>query len=88
MERMKKMMENMNEEERVRMMEQCFDFMKGKETSQDKERDEKKREESACFPDMSRMAECCPEMMGTFFERTKRCFEGKSEKEKRETDKK
>jgi len=88
MERMKKMMDKMSAEERAKMMEQCFEFMKGKETSQDKERDEKKREESACFPDMSRMAECCPEMMGTFFTKMKDCFEGMGEKEKKDTDKK
>jgi hypothetical protein len=88
MERMKKMMENMSEEERVRMMERCFEFMKGKETGQDKEQEEKKREESGCFPNMGKMAECCPEMMGTFFTKMKSCFEGNGEKEKKDTDKK
>ncbi len=88
MERMKKMMENMSEEEKVRMMERCFEFMKGKETGRDKEQDEQKREESGCLPNMGKMAECCPEMMGTFFTKMKNCFEGKGEKEKKDTDRK
>ena len=77
MERMKKMMENMSEEERVKMMERCFEFMKGEETGKNKEQDEKKREESDCFPDMGKIAECCPGMMGTFFTNMKGCFERK-----------
>ena len=88
MKRIKKMMENMSEEERVRMMERCFEFMKGKETRQDKGQDEKKNEESGCFPNMGKMAECCPEMMGTFFTKMKDCFEGMGEKGKEDTDKK
>jgi len=70
------------------MMERCFDFMKGKETSQDKEQDEKKKEESGCFPNMGKMAECCPEMMETFFSKMKTCFEEKGERERKDTDKK
>ena len=77
MERMKKMMEKMSEEERVRMMERCFEFMKGKESGKDKEREETEREESPCVPTMGKMAECCPEMMETFFLKMKVCFEGK-----------
>ena len=88
MERFKKMMENMSEEERVRMMERCFEFMKGKETSKEKEQDDKKREESGCFPTMGKMAECCPEMMETFFTKIQNCFEKRGEKEKNDTDKK
>jgi len=88
MERMKKMMENMREEERVKMMERCFEFMKGKETGQDKEQEGKKREESGCFPNMGKIAECCPEMMGTCFTKMKGCFEGNGEKENKDTDKK
>jgi hypothetical protein len=38
-------------------MERCFEFRKGKESGKDKERDEKKREESACFPDMGMKAD-------------------------------
>jgi len=67
MERMKKMMENLSEEERVKMMERCFEIMKGKEIGKDREPKERKREESPCFPGMDRMADCCPEMMGSFF---------------------
>ncbi|MGW8286035.1 MAG: hypothetical protein ACWGPR_09995 [Candidatus Deferrimicrobiaceae bacterium] len=78
------MMENMSEEERIKMMERCFEFMKGEETGQGKEQDEKKREESGSLPNMGKMAECCPEMMGTFFTKMKGCFEGKGEKEKKE----
>ncbi len=85
MERMKKMMENMSEEERVGMMERCFEWMKGKEIGKDKDQDEKKRDESACFPDMGKMAECCPGMMGTFFSKMMSCFEGEGEEEKKET---
>ena len=88
MERLKKMMENMSEEERVRMMERCFEFMKGKETGQDREQDEKKKEESGCLPNMGKMAECCPEMTGTFITKIKDCFEKMREKEKNGTDKK
>ncbi len=90
MERMKKMIENMSEEERARMMERCFEFMKGKETGQDKEQDEKKREESGCLPNMGKMAECCPEMMGTFFAKMKSCIEGEGtgKEEKGDTAKK
>jgi len=88
MERMKKIMENMSEEEKVRMMERCFEFMKGKVTGKDKELDDRKREESCCFPNMGKMAECCPEMMETFFVKMKGCFEGNGEKEKKDTDKK
>ena len=84
MERMKKMMENMSEEERVGMMELCFELMKGKEIGKDKEQEEKKREESACFPDMGKMAECCPGMMETFFIKMKSCFEGKGNEEKKD----
>ncbi|MGA6992545.1 MAG: hypothetical protein WBX50_01470, partial [Candidatus Deferrimicrobiaceae bacterium] len=58
---MKKMIMNMSEEERVRMMELCFEFMKEKEIGKDKERAEKEREESVCFPDMGKVAGCCPE---------------------------
>ena len=87
MERMKKMMENMSEEERVKMMECCFELMKAKETGRDKEQDEKKREESACFPNMGKMAECCPGMMETFFAKMKDRFEGTGEKEKKDTGK-
>ena len=79
MDRIKKMIEKMSKEERVRMMERCFEFMKEKERGKDKERDEKKRDESACDPDMGRMAECCPQMMETFFLKMKDCFEGKGE---------
>ncbi len=79
MERMRKMLEKMSKEERVRMMERCFEFMKEKESGKDKEREEKKRKESACGPDMGRMAECCPEMMETFFLKRENCFEGKGE---------
>ena len=50
--------------------------------------DEGKRKESGCFPNMGKMAECCPEMMGTFFTKMKDCFEGMGEKEKKDTDKK
>lgn len=88
MERMKKMMENMSEEERVKMMERCFELMMGKETGKDREQDDKKREESARFPDMGKMAECCPRMMETFFSKMKNCFEGKGEKEKEDTSEK
>jgi hypothetical protein len=88
MERMKKMMENMSEEERVRMMERCFEFMKGKETGKENEQDDKKREESGCFPNMGKMAECCPEMMGTCFTKMKSCFEGTGKEEKKDSDKK
>jgi hypothetical protein len=88
MERMKKMMENMSEEERVRMMERCFEFLKGKESGKDKEREEKEREESACLPDMGKMADCCPEMMETFFAKMKGCFEGKGKEEEKDTDEK
>jgi hypothetical protein len=84
MERMKKMMENMSEEEKVRMMERCFEFMRGKETGQDKEQDDKKREDSGSFPNMGKMAESCPEMITTFFVKMKGCFEGNGEKEKKE----
>jgi hypothetical protein len=85
MERMKKMMENMSEEEKVRMMERCFEFLKEKEGGKDKEREEKKREKSACFPDMGKMAECCPEMMETFFLKMKDCFGGTGKEEKKDT---
>ena len=88
MERMKIMIENMSEEERARMMERCFEFMKGKETGRDKEQDEGKRKESGCFPNMGKMAECCPEMMETFFSKMKSCFEEKGERERKDTDKK
>lgn len=88
MERMKKMMENMNEEEKMKMMERCFEFMKGKEIGKDKEQDEKKKEESARFPDMGKIAECCPEMMGTLFSKMMSCFEGKGKEEKKDTDEK
>jgi hypothetical protein len=84
---MKKMMENMSEEERVKMMERCFEFMKGKETGKDREQDDK-REESARFPDMGKIAECCPEMMGTFFSKMMSRFEGKGKEEKKDTDEK
>jgi hypothetical protein len=87
MERMKKMMENMSKEERARMMERCFEFMKGKETGRDKEQEGKKREESGCFPNMGKMAECCPGMMETFFTKMKDRFEGMGEKDKKDTDK-
>lgn len=79
MDWMRKMMERTSKEERVRMMERCFEIMKEKERGKDKERDEKKREESACDPDMGRMAECCPQMRETFFLKMKDCFEGKEE---------
>lgn len=85
MKRMRKMMENMSEEERVRMMERCFAFMKGKETGKDKEQDEKKREESGCFPDMGKTAECCPEMMGTFFTKIMSDHEGKGKEENKDS---
>lgn len=85
MERMKKMMENMTQEERVGMMERCFELMKGKQIGKDKEQDEKKREESACFPNMGKMAECCPGMMETFFSKMMRCSEGKGNEEKKAT---
>jgi len=88
MERMKKMIENMSEEERARMMELCFNFMKGKETGQDEEQDEKQREESGCFKNMVKMAECCSEITGTVFPKMKGCFEENGEKEKRDTEKK
>lgn len=88
MERMKKMMEKMSEEERVRMMERCFGFMKEKEGGKGKEREEKERGESACVPDMGKMAECCPEMMETFVLKMKGCFEGKGKKEKNDTEEK
>ncbi|MGA7105115.1 MAG: hypothetical protein WBX49_07200 [Candidatus Deferrimicrobiaceae bacterium] len=88
MEKMKKMMEKMSEEEMVRMMERCFEFMKEKEGGKDKERKERKREESACIPDMGKMAECRPEMMETFFLKMKGCFEGKGKGEKNNTDEK
>jgi len=70
------------------MMERCFEFMKGKKTGNEKEQDDTKREESVCFPNMGKMAECCPEMMGTFFTKMKSCFEERGEKEKNDTDKK
>jgi hypothetical protein len=85
MERMKKMMENMSKEERVGMMERCFEFMKGKEIGKNKEQDEKKKEETAYFPDMRKMAECCPEMMETFFSKMLSCFEGKGKEERKDT---
>jgi len=84
MERLKKMMENMREEERVKMMECCFEIMKGKETGKDKEQDERKREGSACLPDMGEISECCPEMMGTFFSKMKSNFESKGDEEKKD----
>jgi hypothetical protein len=88
MERIKKMMENMSEEEKVRMMERCFEFLKEKERGKGKDREEKNREESACFPDMGKMAECCPEMMEKFFLKMKGCFDGKGKEEKKDTDEK
>jgi hypothetical protein len=84
MERFKKMMENMSEEERGRMMERCFELMKEKEIVKDKDQDEKKKDESSCIPDMGKMAECCPGMMGTFFSKMKSCFEGKGNEEKKD----
>jgi hypothetical protein len=72
--------------ERMRkMMERCFEFMKGKVTGKDKEQDERKREESACLPDMGKIAECCPGMMGTFFSNMMSGFEGKGKEEGKET---
>jgi hypothetical protein len=88
MGRMKKMMGNMSGEERARMMERCFELMKGKEPGKDKERDEKKREESACFPYMGKIADCCPEVMETFFSKVMSCFEGQAKEEKKDTDEK
>jgi len=85
MERMRKMMENMSEEERVKMMERCFEIMKGKETGKDKEQVEKKREGSACLPDMGEISECCPEMMGKFFSKMKSHFESKGDEEKKDS---
>ena len=86
MERMKKMMEKMSEEERAEMMERCFEFMKGKEPGKNKERDEKKREESARFPDMGKLAECCPETMETLFSKMISGFGGKGKEETKEND--
>ncbi len=86
MERLKKIMDNMSEEEKVRMMERCFELMKGKDPGKDKERDEKKREESARFPDMGKIADCCPEVMEPFFSKVMSCFEGKAKEEKKDTD--
>jgi len=85
MERIKKMMENMSEEERVKMMVRCFAIMKGKETGKDREQDGTEREVSACFPDMGKISECCPEMMGTFFSKMKSHFESKGNEEKKDT---
>ena len=85
METMKKMMEKMSKEERVRMMERCFEFMKEKESGKDKEREEKEREESACVSDMGKVAERCPELMETFFLKMKGCFKGKGKEEKNDT---
>ena len=85
MERMKKMMEKMSEDERVRMMERCFKFLKGKKIGKDKEQEEKKKEEPACFPDMGKIGECCPEMMERFFPKMMSCFEGKGRAEKNDT---
>lgn len=85
MEMMKKMMEKMkemSEEERVKMMERCFAFMKGKERGKDKEREEKKKGETACCPDMGKIAECCPEMMESFFLNMQNCFKEKGKEEK------
>ncbi len=84
MERMKKMMENMSGEERVGMMERCFELMKEKEIVKDKDQDEKKKDGSSCIPDMGKMAECCPGMMETFFSKMKSCFEGKGNEEKKD----
>jgi hypothetical protein len=88
MDRMKKMMENMSEEERVKMMERCFEFMKGKEPGKNEERDEKKREETACIPDMGKIADCCLEVMETFISKVMSRFEGKAKEEKKDTDEK
>ena len=85
MKRMKIMMENMSEEERVKMMERCFEIMKGKDTGKDKEQDEKKKEGSACLPDMDEISECCPEMMGTFFSKMKNHFESKGDEEMKDS---
>jgi hypothetical protein len=87
MDRMKKMMENMSEEERVKMMERCFEYMKGKESGKDKDQDDKKREESARFPDMGKIAECCPGMMETLFSKRMSCFGEKGKEETKENDK-
>jgi hypothetical protein len=84
----KKMMENMSEEERVRMMERCFEFLKGKESGQEEEREEKERKESSCFPEMAKMAECCPEMMEAFFLKMKSCFEGMGKEDKKDPEEK
>jgi DNA invertase Pin-like site-specific DNA recombinase len=88
MDMMRKMMEimgNMSEEERVQMMERCSGFMKGKESGKEKERDGEKKGESACFPDMGNISECCPELMETVLSKMKSCFEeiGKEEKNAR-----
>lgn len=88
MERMRKMMEKMSEEERAQMMERCFEFMKGKEPGKNKERDEKNREESACFADIGKLAECRPEMMEALFSNMMGCFGGKGKEETKETDEK
>ena len=85
MDMMRKMMEvmgKMSEEERMRMMERCSGFMKGKESGKEKERDVREKGESACFPDMGKISECCPEMMETIFLKMQKCFEeiGKEEK--------
>jgi hypothetical protein len=82
MERAKKMMEIMSKEERAKMMEQCFEFMKGKEIGKVKEQDDKKKDASACFPDMGKIADFCPEMMEPFFSKMMSCSEGKGKEEK------
>jgi len=85
MERLKKMMENMSEEERVKMMERRFEIMKGKEIGKGKEQDERKREGSACLPDMSEISECCHEMMATFFSKMKSHLESKGDEGKKDS---
>ena len=84
MERRKNMMEMMSEEERARMMERCFEFMKRNEIGKDREKEEKKREKPCCLPDMGRMAECCPGMMETFFPNRMSGFEGTGKEEKKD----
>lgn len=71
MDMMKKMMErmgSMGEEEKKKMMEHCFAFMKDQGKSEGKAEREEKTEGKGCCPDMSSFTDQFASMMGEFFQ--------------------
>jgi hypothetical protein len=76
MERMKKMFESMagmvGEKEKEKWMEKCLTFLEGEEKDKDRERDDKKKEETGHPP---RVAGCCPAMMEHFLNKMRDCHE-------------